>query len=213
MTKDEALKLALMQRAFEKTTGRHDAWTNPVLRVSRNAFVAGWEAALPQPEQEPVAILFGTLPVYDTTPPPQRHLESTTDMMMELADRLGELPDDVDPRAWSHLLVYAPQRQPEPVESLAAEVIGCFHAAEIEGLQEALAETTDERLKDLVERRLMHALYAAQNTAPPQRQPLTDEEIKAIFLRELGDLAVRIPPGWRKVVNAIEAAHGIGDKT
>lgn len=46
-------------------------------------------------------------------------------------------------------------------------------------------------------------------TSPPQRQPLTDEEIKEIFLRELGDLAVRIPPGWRKVVNAIEAAHGI----
>jgi hypothetical protein len=41
---------------------------------------------------------------------PDWKLESTTDMMMELAERLGELPDDVDPRAWSHLLVYAPQR-------------------------------------------------------------------------------------------------------
>jgi hypothetical protein len=48
-----------------------------------------------------------TTPLYTT---PQRDLESTTDMMMELADRLGELPDDVDPRAWEHLLVYAPQR-------------------------------------------------------------------------------------------------------
>lgn len=43
---------------------------------------------------------------------PKRQLESTTDMMMELVERLGELPVDVDPRAWSHLLVYAPQRQP-----------------------------------------------------------------------------------------------------
>jgi hypothetical protein len=45
---------------------------------------------------------------------------------------------------------------------LADEVIGCFNAAEIEGLTAALANTTDEHLKDLVERRLMYALYAAQ---------------------------------------------------
>lgn len=45
------------------------------------------------------------------TTPPKRELESTTDMMMALADRLGELPDDVDPRAWEHLLVYAPKRE------------------------------------------------------------------------------------------------------
>jgi len=44
--------------------------------------------------------------------PPKRQLESTTDMMLELADRLGGLPDDIDPRAWEHLLVYAPKRQP-----------------------------------------------------------------------------------------------------
>lgn len=36
---------------------------------------------------------------------------------------------------------------------------GCFYAAEIEGLYEALEETTDLRLKDLVERRLMYAYY------------------------------------------------------
>jgi hypothetical protein len=50
--------------------------------------------------------------VQDWNTSPQRQLESTTDMMMELADRLGELPDDIDPRAWEHLLVYAPQRHP-----------------------------------------------------------------------------------------------------
>lgn len=42
-----------------------------------------------------------------------------------------------------------------------AEVRGCFEAAEGEGLALALAETTDERLKDLVERRLMYAMHAA----------------------------------------------------
>ena len=41
----------------------------------------------------------------------QPEQESTADMMMGLADRLGELPDDVDPRAWEHLLVYAPKRE------------------------------------------------------------------------------------------------------
>jgi len=60
----------------------------------------------------------------DRTTPPQRHLESTTDMMMELADRLGELPDDIDPRAWSHLLVYAPKPKPCPTcEALARTVM------------------------------------------------------------------------------------------
>lgn len=43
------------------------------------------------------------------------------------------------------------------------EVRGCFKAAEVEGLSLALAETHDERLKDLVERRLMYALYASEN--------------------------------------------------
>lgn len=60
------------------------------------------------------------------------------------------------------------QAAQEPVALLADEVIGCFRAAEIEGLNEALAETTDVRLKDLVERRLIHAMYAAQNITPPQ---------------------------------------------
>ena len=35
--------------------------------------------------------------------------QSATDDMMNLADRLGNEYDDVDPKAWKHLLVYAPQ--------------------------------------------------------------------------------------------------------
>ena len=49
-------------------------------------------------------------------------------------------------------------------QGLADEVIGCFDAAKCEGLAEALANTTDEHLKDLVERRLMYAFYAAQES-------------------------------------------------
>jgi len=47
-------------------------------------------------------------------------------------------------------------------EVLRKEVIGCFDAAEAEGLSQALSETPDAHLKDLVERRLMYALYAAK---------------------------------------------------
>jgi predicted negative regulator of RcsB-dependent stress response len=59
--------------------------------------------------------------------------------------------------------------QPEQLV-LAQEVIGCFEAAEVEGLTAALANTTDEHLKDLVERRLMYALYAAQETREKQNE-------------------------------------------
>jgi hypothetical protein len=52
-----------------------------------------------------------------------------------------------------------------PAPALATQVIGCFDAAFAEGLQEALSETQDERLKDLVLRRLMHAMFAAQAPA------------------------------------------------
>jgi hypothetical protein len=61
----------------------------------------------------------------------------------------------------------APAQQPiasrqESVSETIKTVIGCFEAAYSEGLSEALAETKDERLKDLFERRIVHALYAAQ---------------------------------------------------
>jgi hypothetical protein len=69
-------------------------------------------------EEYPIGrVLFLKTYTFDISPP-KRELESTTDMMMELADRLGELPDDIDPRAWSHLLVYASQRQPLTDEQL-----------------------------------------------------------------------------------------------
>ena len=45
-----------------------------------------------------------------------------------------------------------------------AHVRGCFDAAEAEGLSVALAETPDARLKDLVERRLLHAVTPTPDT-------------------------------------------------
>ena len=44
-------------------------------------------------------------------------------------------------------------------------------------------------------------------TTPPQRKPLSNQEIYKIY-RDCGDLNVKI-----NIARAIEAAHGIGDKT
>lgn len=57
----------------------------------------------------------------------------------------------------------AMQEQKAKRAKLKAEVKGCFDAAVAEGLLEALAETTDERLKDLIERRVLHAYYAVED--------------------------------------------------
>ena len=50
----------------------------------------------------------------------------------------------------------------EPVkDGTLCKVIACFDAAIAEGLFDAINETKDERLKDLLERRVMCAYYAA----------------------------------------------------
>lgn len=54
----------------------------------------------------------------------------------------------------------------ELLEARLIEVKGCFDAAICEGLNEVLAETSDERLKDIVERRLLYAFDAACNPTP-----------------------------------------------
>jgi hypothetical protein len=70
------------------------------------------------------------------------------------------------------------------------EVISCFNAAEVEGLSTVLVETSDARLKDLVERRLMHALYAAQGVQEVEQPHMagaarqggnTSDELRAIL--------------------------------
>lgn len=55
-----------------------------------------------------------------------------------------------------------------------AEVRECFIKAEVEGLSKALTDTQDEHLKDLVERRLMHAYSFADewHDAPHTIQPV-----------------------------------------
>jgi hypothetical protein len=45
-------------------------------------------------------------------------------------------------------------------------------------------------------------------TSPPQRQPLTDDQLDALALDDDG-----LPNSHFEFARAIEAAHGIGDKT
>lgn len=106
------------------------------------------------------------------------------------------------------------QEQGEPVGDLAEYVIGCFRAAEAEGLQEALTETTDERLKDLVERRLMHAFYKAQE--PQQRKPLwidANDKTQAKFLPNIGEPVLfchsgKTYPG-KHTGGSFQSGHGV----
>lgn len=53
-----------------------------------------------------------------------------------------------------------------------AEADGCFRAAYIEGLAEVLSETTDARLKDLVERRILYAHHAIVEAISQPAEPV-----------------------------------------
>ncbi len=61
------------------------------------------------------------------------------------------------------------------------------------------AEKEIERLHGLV----------LQHTAPPQRQPLTEEEMLEILVG-IDAETKRLPPGMKAFARAIERAHGIG---
>lgn len=73
------------------------------------------------------------------------------------------------------------------------EVRGCFEAAEIEGLSQALLETSDERLKDLIMRRLMYANVAAASALEHQL-PAASQQAKANIHSRIMNLPCRVPP-------------------
>lgn len=84
------------------------------------------------------------------------------------------------------------------------EIKGCFNAAEVEGLTDALAETTDERLKDLVQRRLMYALYAAQSVgAAPQAAAHPSDNVA----RKDADWIAQEAACWRLFQRVLRTGH------
>ena len=154
--------------------------------------------------------------------------QSVTDDMMNLADRLGSEYDDVDPKAWKHLLVYAPQpakpAEQEPVAHLK-KLLDAMHRESNakHNLNEwlraspAFAQRASQAeaewvvaVKHLVAMQMDAEKYAAGHTAPQpaKRVPLTDEQIDAIsddhrdWTHQIG--------AFRNFARAIERAHGIG---
>ena len=107
----------------------------------------------------------------------------------DLIDGLQENGDPVSVEAAQELQNL--QRFRETVQ----EVMGCFNAAEIEGLSKALQETDDLHLKDLVERRLMYAFYAAEQAASDCELDEDQQEAQAAQQSD------REPCGWRKKYN------------
>lgn len=74
-------------------------------------------------------------------------------------------------------------------------LIGSFDAAFVEGLHEVLAETKDERLKDLVERRLLAGYEIAVGPSRAQDALPIDEQSAAAALRKVLDVVRRyLPP-------------------
>lgn len=61
------------------------------------------------------AVLNGESGIAQADAPAEARAKSISDEMMDLADRLGSEWKDVDPRAWQHLLVYAPAEAHEPI--------------------------------------------------------------------------------------------------
>ena len=70
--------------------------------------------------------------------------------------------------------------------------------------QEALAQPEQEPVT------LTNTILRRTST-PPQRKPLTDEQLM-IALLMVDPETKRLPSGFRAFARAIEAAHGIGDK-
>ena len=53
--------------------------------------------------------------------------------------------------------------------------------------------------------------WIALYTAPPQRKPLSDDELLAA-LKSVDSETARLPNGFKLFARAIEAAHGIGEE-
>lgn len=75
----------------------------------------------------------------------------------------------------------------QAVKAILNEVKGCFEAAIFEGLETVLADADDPDLKDLVERRLMHAYYAVPNHGSSELVELTPERMEEIVQKAKGE--------------------------
>ena len=105
---------------------------------------------------------------------------SVSDDMMNLADRLGSEFDNLDPIAWRHLLVYAPQQQGENDPRSVAKVIGMNEDGPMLLWHRAWTDFPKGT-----------KLYIQQQ---PKREPLTDEQI--VSMANPTQYLPEAPEGW-----------------
>ena len=175
-----------------------------------------------QPQQEPVATLFGSLPVYDTSPPAQPHdpvgylyqgishhtqgkKQFSEKQVITLEGRWWQLvgPVYTSPPAQEIVcstgLCHYRKPQQEPVAWLQIG-LAPFHQGDV------IARTTKP-----TEWNRKWWRFEPLYTSPPARKPLTDEEIgSCIDEVNLTSQYGHHHFGWHKqFARAIEAAHGI----
>jgi hypothetical protein len=108
-------------------------------------------------------------------------VQKTDSASIEKAEYLGAAQRAVL-EALGHVITPFYTRPAAPLSERSnplGELIGSFDAAICEGLFEALSETTDERLKDLVERRLLagYRIAVGPSLSPQPTDEATDAEV------------------------------------
>ena len=194
MTKNEALKRSLEQlEFFDRSSHQHGY-------VWQKHLITAIKAALAQPEQDQFKPDWNTEAVL-------------VEEMQRMAKRIEELealaqpehPEQMARLGWQYVECPAcgsegarafPKPEQEPVAWLQIGV-GPLHEGDVIARTTKPKEWNPEWWK-------FEPLY----TSPPQRQPLTEEQLDVLALDDDG-----LPNSHLEFARAIEAAHGIGDKT
>lgn len=105
---------------------------------------------------------------------------------------------------------------PQPVGAVVAakyeivNALGCFKAAYVEGLQGALAGTSDVKLKDLIERRILFAMGHINSAifhidaALAAQTPAQQSGWKMVPLEPTDDMVVAFSESWFSKVRCID---------
>lgn len=99
--------------------------------------------------------------------------------------------------------VYKPSPSPQPAAPQAGEVTDEQIDAATRHIYHNGRPTTKEYRVGIV-----RAILALR----PQAVPMTDEQMLACLAVATHEVPARIPPGWKKVMRAVEAHHGITAK-
>ena len=175
----------LMQRALEALEAAIDV---PCYggHPKQETAAAALQERLAQPEQDVPATCFGNMVPVGWLEPPDGVFRANPLYKIKFPSKL---------LSWQ-VPLYTALPQPEPVAKVELMLTG--GAA---GLATRIVEIDDHLRERLRPGQLLY-------TGPPQRNPLTDDEIEAALL-SVDPMTKRLPPGMKAFARAIEAAHGI----